>query len=88
MRYLGGRKYTVIHIKNITCQVGLIQYSANTVVYKTIVFSNDNIQSTERDIEPCKMNFFHFFHSLSYLHWLIRHDINTFYKTHTFTCYT
>jgi hypothetical protein len=28
-----GRKYAVIHIKNITCQVGSIQYSASTVVY-------------------------------------------------------
>jgi hypothetical protein len=36
------RKYAVIHIKNIARQVGLIQYSANTVAYKEIIFFNDN----------------------------------------------
>jgi hypothetical protein len=38
-----GRKYAVIHIKNITRQVGLIQYSANAVAYKVIIIFNDNI---------------------------------------------
>jgi hypothetical protein len=46
-----GRKYAVIHIKNITRQVGLIQYSANAVAYKVIIFFNDNIQSIARNIE-------------------------------------
>jgi hypothetical protein len=68
MCYLGGRKYAVIHIKNITRQVRLVQYSANAVVYKMIVFINDDMQSIVRDIEPCKMTFFYSFHSLLYLH--------------------
>jgi hypothetical protein len=46
-----GRKYVVIHIKNITRQVGLIQYSANAVAYKLIIFFNDNIQLIARNIE-------------------------------------
>jgi hypothetical protein len=61
------QKYAVIHIKNITRQVGLIQYSANTVAYKVIIFFNDNIQSTARHIETCKMTFFYFFHSLYHI---------------------
>jgi hypothetical protein len=62
-----GRKYAVIHIKNITRQVGLIQYSANVVAYKLITFFTDNMQSTERDIEICKMTFFYSFHSLYHI---------------------
>jgi hypothetical protein len=56
-----GRKYAVIHIKNITRQIGLIQYSANAVTYKVI-------QSTARDVEDCKMTFFYFFHSLYHIY--------------------
>jgi hypothetical protein len=48
MCYLGGRKYAVIYIKNITHQVGLIQYSANAVAYKVIIFFNDNIQYSQQ----------------------------------------
>jgi hypothetical protein len=56
-----GQKYAVIHTKNITRQVGLIQYSANAVAYKMI-------QSTTRDIETCKMAFFCSFHSLYHIY--------------------
>jgi hypothetical protein len=46
-----GRKYAVIHIKNIAREVGLIQYLVNTVAYKVIIFFNNNIRSTARDID-------------------------------------
>jgi hypothetical protein len=62
-----GREYAVIHIKNIIPQVGLMQYSANAVAYKKIIFFNDNTQSTERDREACKMTFFYSFHSLYHI---------------------
>jgi hypothetical protein len=62
-----SQKYAIIHIKNITRQVGLIQYSANTVAYKVIIFFDDNMRSTERDIEACKMTFFYSFHSLYHI---------------------
>jgi hypothetical protein len=58
----------VIHIKNITRPVGLIQYAANAVAYKVIVFFNDNIQSTARDIEACEMTFFYSFLSLYHIY--------------------
>jgi hypothetical protein len=43
-----GRKYALIHIKNITRQVGLIQYSANAVAYKVVIFFNDNKQYSQQ----------------------------------------
>jgi hypothetical protein len=63
-----GQKYAVIHIKNITHQAGLIQYSANAVAYKVAIFFNDNIQSTARGIKACKMTFFYSFHSLYHIY--------------------
>jgi hypothetical protein len=43
-----SQKYAVIHIKNITRQFGLIQYSAKAVAYKVIIFFNDNIQYSQQ----------------------------------------
>jgi hypothetical protein len=62
-----GRKYAVTHIKNITRQVGLNQYSANAVTYKVIILFNDKMQSIERDIGAWKMTFFYSFHSLYHI---------------------
>jgi hypothetical protein len=46
---------------------------SNAVAYKVIIFFNDNIQSTERDIEACKMTFFYSFHNLYHI-WISQSD--------------
>jgi hypothetical protein len=68
-----GQKYALIRIKSITRQVRLIQYSANAVAYKVIIFFNDNIQSTARDIEACKMTYS--FHSLYHISTLVNQTL-------------